>query len=164
MLKARSPFIGEIVSVTSPSDPDVTFGIKRVGNREVMIHRDRNAVVRYIQRTEDDEFISEKDYPVGSMTVDTVALCLATWNLATPPPDNTPLTINRESILSYLTPEEVDFLYTKCLEVNPILGPGGREARKNDSGPSSGPNSEVSPTVSPTGSTSSPVVVTTSTL
>lgn len=131
MMKARTPFVGEVVTVTSPDDSEVTFGIKRVGNREVMIHRDRNAAVRYIQRDGADEFISEKDYPIGSMKVDTVSLCLASWNLCTQ--DMQPLAVNQENILAYLTVDEVDFLYDQVLEINPILSPnGGKDARKND--------------------------------
>lgn len=128
MLKVRTPFVGEVVTVKSPSDPEVEFGLKRVGNREVMAHRDRNAAVRYIQRTDTDEFISEKDYPVGTMKVDTVLLCLESWNVAND--QHQVVKIDREAILSYLTPEELDFLYDQALEINPILS--GREARKND--------------------------------
>lgn len=131
MLKARTPFVGEIVSVSSPDDPDVSFGIKRVGNREVMIHRDRNAAVRYIQRDGADEFVSEKDYPLGSMKIDTISLCLDSWNLCTPD-TNQPVPVSRENIIAYLSPDEVDFLYDQILEINPILSPnGGKDVRKN---------------------------------
>src|SRR5258708_18289085 len=128
MLKVRTPFVGEVVTVHSPKDEEIEFGLKRVGNRELMAHRDRNAAVRYIQRTDTDEFISEKDYPVGTMKVDTLLLGLDSWNIAND--QHQVVKIDRESILSYLLPEELDYLYDQALEINPILS--GREARKND--------------------------------
>lgn len=132
MFKTRTPFIGQIETVPSPEDPDIEFGIKRVGNREVMIHRDRNAAVRYIQRdtANGEEFISEKDYPVGSMTLDTVSLCLASWNIADEKGQVVP--INRDTIQDYTSPVELNFLYDKIHEFNPVLS--GKTEQKNDSG------------------------------
>lgn len=130
-LKVRTPFIGEVVTMKSPLDEDISFGIKRVGAREVMAHRDRNSVVRYIQRDEGGEFITEKDYPVGTMRLDTVLLCLDSWNISHD--GLNPLKIDRDAVLGHLDPEEIDALYDKSLEVNPILNPaGGKDARKND--------------------------------
>lgn len=131
-LKARSPFVGQVETVTSPDDPDIQFGLKRVGNREIMIHRDRNAAVRYIQRDGADEFVSEKDYPLGSMKIDTITLCLDSWNLCLDENALRPLPVTQENILAYLSPTEVDFLYEQAIEINPILGPGGKDERKND--------------------------------
>lgn len=132
MFKTRTPFIGQVETVPSPEDPDIEFGIKRVGNREVMIHRDRNAAVRYIQRdtANGEEFISEKDYPVGSMTLDTVSLCLASWNIADEKGQVVP--INRDTIQDYTSPVELNFLYEKIHEFNPVLS--GKTEQKNDSG------------------------------
>ena len=126
MLVQRTPFVGAAEKVQSPVNPEVEFGIKRVGNREVMAHRDKNASIRYIQREGSDEYISEKDYPVGTLRVDTVALCLESWNIADA--QGNPVKIDKESILSYLDPEELDFLNDKALEINPILA--GRQLKK----------------------------------
>lgn len=129
MSVARTPFVGEITTVASPTSPEVQFGIKRVGNREVMAHRNMNSAIRYTQTEGSDTFTTEKDYPVGSLRVDTVALCLESWNLTDS--QQNPIKIDKEAILSYLEPEELDFLYEKVLEINPVLS--GAAARKNDS-------------------------------
>jgi hypothetical protein len=129
MSVTRTPFVGEITTVISPTTPEVQFGIKRVGNREVQSHRNMNSAIRYTQTEGSDTFTTEKDYPVGSLRVDTVALCLESWNLADL--SGNPIRIDKEAILSYLEPEELDFLYDKALEVNPVLS--GAAPRKNDS-------------------------------
>ncbi len=126
----RQPFVGETTSCPSVLDPSVIFNIKRVGSKDVMNHRNANSSVRYIQRDEQGDLISERDYPIGSMHVDTVALCLDSWNIHDP--NDKPVKIDKDSILAYLSPEEIDDLYEKCLEVNPILNPsGGKEKTKN---------------------------------
>jgi len=129
MFVQRTPFVGAAETVKSPVNPEVEFGVKRVGNREVMEHRDKNASIRYIQREGSDEYISEKDYPVGTLRVDTVVLCLESWNISDT--NGNPVKITKESILSYLDPEELDFLNDEALRINPILA--GQAAKKNNS-------------------------------
>jgi hypothetical protein len=121
LLKKRSKFIGEIEQVTSPSDPEVSFGIKRIGTREMIAYRNRNSKVSYITRSGDsgEEYITERSFPAGDGEIDTIYLCLARWDLADE--NNIPIPITHESIQDYLSPEEVDFLFTESHRVNPIL-------------------------------------------
>lgn len=127
LAKQRQPFIGELIALVSPEDKEVTFKIKRFGNREIMIYRDKNSQVRYIYKQDDEEMVTEKDYPVGSMQIDVVELGLASWNITHS--DETVVPLTRENILGYLMPEELEAIHAKILEVNPILT--GEKARKN---------------------------------
>ncbi len=127
MTRSRIPFVGEIVDFPSPEDPEVIFGIKRLATRDVMSYRDKNSIVRFIQRDGGDEFVQEKDYPAGTMRVDTVQLGLASWNITDE--HGKPVEITRENILAYLTPGELDEVFKKVHEVNPILS--GESTTKN---------------------------------
>lgn len=129
MAKSRTPFVGEISNFVSPVDKEVTFGIKRLNNRDVESYRDKNSVVRFISDEGDgSKFVQEKDYPMGTMRTDTVVLGLADWNIVDE--NNVPVRISRKAILDLLHPDELDAIYERVLEVNPILT--GREAQKND--------------------------------
>lgn len=128
MSKARQPFVGELVPLVSPDDAEVTFSIKRLNNRDVMNYRDKNSQVRYIMEDGDDKVVTEKDYPMGSMRVDVVVLGLDSWNITDA--NGGVIAVSRDAILSYLSPEELDAVYEKVMEVNPILS--GDKARKND--------------------------------
>ena len=129
MSKSRIPFVGEVLNFPSPTDKEVLFGVKRLNNHDVKTYRDKNSVVRFISREGDgNEFVQEKDYPMGTMRVDTVCLGLASWNITDE--HDKPVLINEKAILQYLMPEELDAIYDKVLEVNPILT--GRDAKKDD--------------------------------
>jgi len=123
----RQPFIGELIPLDSPEEPNVTFQIKRLDNRAVMAYRDKNSQVRYIYEDDGNKMVTEKDYPMGSMRVDVVELGLAGWNITKS--DDTAVPVTRENILGYLMPEELDAIYDKVMEINPILA--GEKARKN---------------------------------
>lgn len=127
-MKARVPFIGEIIDYPSPLDPEVIFGVKRLPNRDVMAYRDKNSVVRFITEENSERYIQEKDYPAGTMRVDTAVMGLATWNITDE--SGKSVDITRDNILLFLDPEELDGIYDKVLEINPILT--GREKSKND--------------------------------
>ena len=127
MAKSRQPFVGETLPFESPVDPEVEFGIKRVGNREHIAYRNLSSKIRYIQSEGDDTFVSEKDYPAGDMSVSTILLALASWNIEEP--DGKIVEINRENLIAYTKPEELEFLHDKVLEVNPILT--GKDKAKN---------------------------------
>jgi hypothetical protein len=128
--KVRQPFVGELYPLPSEQDPEVIFQIKRLGNQAVMLYRDKNSKVRYIMENDDDDdksrMITEKDYPVGSMHIDVVELGLAGWNITDEA--GTVVTLNRENILSYIGPDELDAIYEKVMQINPILS--GESARK----------------------------------
>lgn len=129
MLKQRQPYVGQTLDVPSPLDAEIVFTIRRVDNRAVIAYRDRNSVVRYIQRDGDGEFLTEKDYPMGSMRLDTLVLGLVAWNIAGP--DGQMVLLTPESIKDYLDPVEFDVIYDKIIEINPILL--GRDQQKKDS-------------------------------
>lgn len=119
MSKSRTPFIGEITPFTSPIDEEVIFGIRRLGNGDVMKYRDLDAAVRYVYQDDDNKVTTEKDYPMGTRRVDTVMLGLASWNITD---NDKAVDITRENILKYLHPDgELDALYDKVLELNPVL-------------------------------------------
>lgn len=129
----RTPFVGEISTFESPAEPGVKFGIRRLSNGQVMAHRDRNSVVRFVTESGDDDnerYIQERDYPTGTMTVDIAVLGLATWNLQDDQGNAIP--INQETILKYLDPEELDFVSEKVLEVNPIISNRNQKKRTRD--------------------------------
>jgi hypothetical protein len=128
--KTRQPFVGELFPLLSETDPEVVFQIKRLGNQAVMLYRDKNSKVRYIMENDDDDdksrMITEKDYPVGSMHIDVVELGLAGWNIVDD--GGVVIPLSRENILAYVDPEELDLVYDKIMEINPILS--GESARK----------------------------------
>jgi hypothetical protein len=128
-MRARTKFIGEVVDFPSPIDKTVNFGIRRLPNRDILSYRDKNAVVRFISEEGSERYIQEKEYPAGSMRVDTVQMGLATWNILDE--ESKSVEISRDAILDYLDPRELDAIYDKVMDVNPILS--GREEEKNDS-------------------------------
>lgn len=138
MLKKRSRGMGKPEEVASPLDPDVKFRIKHIGVGEMIEHRDSNAKVRYTTRDGDNgiEYISEREFPEGTGQMETILRCLAGWDIAD---EVTGLeaSIDEANVNAYLDPEEFDFVYQKCLEINPILlGVGGRKRKINsDPGP-----------------------------
>lgn len=129
MSKIRTAFAGQITDFTSPEDEEVSFGIGRIGNAEYISHQNLSSTVRYIQEENDQRFVSEKDYPVGSMRVDTVLLALKRWNIESA--NGSLVEINKDNLLAYTSPTELNFLHDKVMEVNPILT--GKDAAKNDS-------------------------------
>lgn len=133
MSKIRTPFVGSTEVVTSPDDNETTFTIKRIGNREYLDHQNINKTIRYVQKDSEDgmEYASERDFPMGDMKLKTILLALSDWNITDAVMRAIP--INEDSLKDYLSPDELDFVYDKVLDVNPILrGDRGRE-RKNDS-------------------------------
>lgn len=137
MLKKRMPYTASTVEFSSPDDTSVKFRIKKIGNRELIAYRDRDALIRYTTRNGDsgEEYISEKEYPRGSNQLDTILLCLSGWDIADPN-TNQELAITRDTLIDYLSTEELDFLFDQCFEVNPVLsGIAGRK-KSLESGPS----------------------------
>jgi len=119
----------DLVEVPSPLNDEVVFCLKRVDIRKLIAHRNRNAVVRYITRNGEDEpeYVTEREYPNGSNEFDTVALFLADWNIADAE-TGVKVPIDEEAIHEYVKPEELDYLFLQCHEINPILS--GAEPRK----------------------------------
>lgn len=129
MAKARQPYVGEILNFDSPVDPDVEFGIRRIGNREHLQYQNMTSKVRYYEEEENSNIrvVTERDFPMGSMKVQTIMLALARWNIEDA--SGKPVEITEDHLRDFTQPEELDFLHEKVLEVNPILA--GASARKN---------------------------------
>lgn len=138
----RSPFVGDTKAFASPIDSTTQFVIRRLSVAQVMTYRDRNSVVRYVTEEESGKYMTERDYPAGTMNVDLAALGLASWNIQDMNGNNIP--VSEETIKTYLDPEELDFIAEKVLEINPILSSRGNQ--KSGTGES---------TPAPTGSTAS---------
>lgn len=134
MLKKRVPYVASTVEVVSPDDPDVTFRIKKVGNRELIAYRDRDKVIRYTTRNSvnGEEYVSEKEYPRGSNQLDTILLCLDSWDLAQDNGQMLPITL--DNMIDYLSTEELDFLFDQCFEVNPVLSGIGARKKSVENG------------------------------
>jgi hypothetical protein len=118
----RTPFVGETKSFPSPIDKKVHFVIRRLSIQQVMLYRDRNSVVRYVTESageSNERYITERDYPTGTMTLDVATFGLASWNIQDEDGNN--LKITEDNIKKYLDPEELDFVADKVFEVNPIL-------------------------------------------
>lgn len=126
-MPVRTAFVGELTEFASPTRDDGTlFQLKRFGPREIMMYRNTNSQVRYIMGDDDDKVVTEKDYPMGDMQLTVVSLGLGDWNLTDD--GGKPLPINKDTILTYLDPEEITAIYDKVFEINPALK--GESTRK----------------------------------
>lgn len=134
----RRPFAGQIttvVSVDSKSaapEEQVTFDIKRCGVKENIARQNLSQTVRYVTETagEDVRYVTERNFPVGDLKLETIALGLAGWNISDD--NNASVPVNRETIQSMLSPSEFEDLYDRVLDVNPMWKPGGEEETKKD--------------------------------
>lgn len=135
MLKKRVPYVAGTVEVTSPDDPEVKFHLKKIGNRELIAYRDRDKVIRYTTRNSvnGEEYVSEKEYPRGSNQLDTILLCLDSWDIAHPDTGQQ-LPITLDTLVDYLSTEELDFLFDQCFEVNPVLSGIGARKKSTEGG------------------------------
>jgi len=118
----RTPFVGETKSFPSPIDKKTHFVIRRLSIQQVMLYRDRNSVVRYVTESageSNERYITERDYPTGTMTLDVATFGLASWNIQDEEGNN--LKITEDNIKKYLDPVELDFVADKVFDVNPIL-------------------------------------------
>jgi hypothetical protein len=126
----RRPFIGKIETFNSPEDENLVFGIKRVGTAENIARQNLSATVRFISQDDSDNYATERDFPIGDLKLETVALALGDWNVVD---DNErPVPITRQTIQQYLSPAEFEFVYERCLDVNPMWKNGGEaEVKKS---------------------------------
>lgn len=124
----RRPFAGEIIDVTSPTDPNTIFGLKKVGVAENIQRQNLNSKIRYIMTDDTGEAASERDFPMGDLQLKTLMLSLVEWNLIDD--QERPIPLNENTVQTYLSPREFSFLYSKVLELNPIWS-GGEEETKN---------------------------------
>lgn len=127
------PWMGEIKTFNSPlpGREEMEFGLQRCGVRENTARRNLFATVRYVDKLGDGtEYTQERDLEQGTLVLKTVVLSLKQWNLSDETGASIP--VNEKTIIEYLAPEEVDFLYEKAIEVNPAWRPGGEaEVKKS---------------------------------
>lgn len=126
----RRPFVGELKEFSSPTDPETTFYIKRCGVRENITRRNLSSTVRYIQDEGSERLVTERDYPSGTLELQTLLLALADWNICDEQKNK--VMITEENLQIWLAPQEYDFLVRKVFEVNPMWRGGGEEETKND--------------------------------
>lgn len=125
----RRPFVGELKTFPSPEDPETTFTFKRCGVRENIARRNLVSTVRYIQDEGSDRLITERDYPSGSLDLQTILFALVDWNIHD---DNkNKITINEQTVQDWLSPNEYDFVLRMAYEVNPMWLGRGEEEVKN---------------------------------
>lgn len=131
----RRPFVGKIETFpypedASPDDPNVpVFGIKRVGTAENIARQNLSATVRFINQGDTDNYATERDFPIGDLKLETVLLALVDWNFTDD--NNRPVQITRQTVQTYLQPDEFEYVYEKCLDVNPMWRNGGEEVKKS---------------------------------
>jgi hypothetical protein len=119
----RRPFVAEVIDFESPVHAGTVFGIKRVSIAENIKRQNLASKVRYVQNDESGELVSERDFPMGTLQLETVGMTLAAWNIHDE--NDHPVPITLKTIQEWLEPREFDFLYSKALEVNPMWAPGG---------------------------------------
>lgn len=120
------PFIGEFATVVSPADEGAAFTIRRCTVRE---HMARERVVSDVQQ-DAESGVKEKDFRIGDLESATVLLGLHAWNCCDD--ERSPVPINRDTIESWLSPDEYDFLLAAIVDVNPIWRSGGMARLKEE--------------------------------
>src|SRR5258708_353788 len=116
-VNVRTPFVGELKTITLP-DGVTEVTVKRCTVRENIARKNLASTVRYIDELKTGRYVTEKDYPVGELELETVFLGLHSWNIHDSNKNPVPLT--RDNIQLYLTQEEYDLVYREVLKMNPI--------------------------------------------
>lgn len=124
----RRPFAGELVPFVSPDDENIVFQLKRCGVRENLALQNMSSTVRYVQRDETGEFVTERDLPIGDQTFAVVSAGLGGWNLLDE--NNAPIPVNEDTIKTYLSPTEFSSVHEKIIEINPMWQRGGESKVK----------------------------------
>lgn len=121
--KVRTPFVGEAKTYDSPDDPDVQFTFKRCGVAENIRRQNLASKIRYIESDDESgKMISERDFPMGSLQLETILLAMTGWNLIDE--NSRPVPLNKSTVQSHLSSAEFDFCYRMALAVNPSWGAG----------------------------------------
>lgn len=131
MSKVRTPQSMLVTeTLTSPYDEEVTFTVKHATNAEDIARQNLFSKVRYYPQNDQDGMVSERDFPMGDLQIETIRLVLVAWNIVDDHERTQP--INEATITFALTAEERQWLYDKIIDMNPIWQAGGRAAvRKN---------------------------------
>jgi hypothetical protein len=124
-LVAVRPFAGQLTSHASPVRPEIELQFKRCGVAENIQRANMASKVRYIQEDGTDKVISERDFPMGDLQLETIFLALADWNLGDE--NGNAIKVTRSNIVKYLEPKEFPWAYKLALEVNPAWAGGDEE-------------------------------------
>ncbi len=107
------------------SDEDRTeYTLRRASTQANLMRQDLFSRVKYISR--DGDTITERDFPMGQLRLETIRLVLVAWNF-TPSEGAQPYPITEQTILNLVSPEELNWLYDKALEMNPLWDPNAGE-------------------------------------
>lgn len=128
-VNVRTPFVGELKTITLPDDV-TTVTVKRCGNRENIQRKNLASTVRYVEEMKSGRFVSEKDYPVGDLELETLFLGMHGWNICDS--NKNPVPVTRENLTIYLSPAEFDLVYREVLKINPMWTNGGEAEVKKD--------------------------------
>lgn len=124
------PYAGTVISRTSPVRPDVELEFKSAGVAETIARQNLSSKVRYVSGQNDNELVSERDFPMGDLQLETIFLALHDWNLGDE--NGRKLEITKSNVKRYLTPREYNWAYEVALEANPAWKNGGEVDEKND--------------------------------
>jgi hypothetical protein len=132
MSKERGLYIPPTKTLVSPDDEEVQFTIKRATNAEHLARENMFAKIRYFERSQEDggEMVSEREFPYGSMKLETVLLCLTGWNLTL---NGDPAPLSRDNVIKLLSPQELNFLYEAVVDFNPLWQKGGEKNSEKSS-------------------------------
>ena len=118
------------IEVTSPFENAFTAVIKRATNREDVARVNMFSKLRQITNAgRPDEIVIERDYEAGTVQVDTILLCLVSWDITDE--DGRVYPINEDNLLDLITGAERRWLFDKIMEFNPIWR--GEDEEKLDS-------------------------------
>lgn len=117
-------------TVTLSQDPTAQFTIRKASNRDDVERANLFSKMRYIQNLgTPEELITERDMPNGDLQIETISMCLVSWNFEDE--GGRVYEVNRENILELLSASERRELYGEILDHNPIWK--GEEEGKDDS-------------------------------
>lgn len=134
MASVRKPGVRKTIEITSPFDNPFVAEIARASNREDVGRMNMFGKVRIVQnQNTPDEIVTERDYPMGDVQIDTILLCLVKWDIT----DDTGRVypINRDNLLDLISGQERRWLHDQIMDFNPIWK--GEEEEKLESGESS---------------------------
>lgn len=114
----RTRILQDTVTEVSPDNPELEFVLRRMGNRERIKRQDLFAKLRYVQ-VDNEGMVTERELPMGQVALEDLVMGLVGWNLEDPPGKR--VTITKESVQDYLSPEEFDFVLDKIRDLNPIV-------------------------------------------
>lgn len=97
------------------------FVVKLADNRAVLARQNLFSKVNYINEDESGRTITQRSFPMGDLRLETVMLVLSSWNLR-PADDAGPFPITHKNVVELLTADELQWLYDRIIDLNPVWG------------------------------------------